>query len=317
MPRGDTSSMKDFPFPLPSLSEQQRIADCLSSLDEWIAGEGRRLDALKDHKKGLMQQLFPAEGETAPNLRVSAPPREPKSEGRHGELTRRRGDAERSKEPAASSPKRTPKLRFPEFRNAPEWEEKKLRYLLDSISNGLTLDQVDDSSGFKVTRIETISDGSINLNKVGYVASDQNISAYKLEVGDILFSNINSLAHIGKNVLIDQDYDLYHGMNLLRLVVDKDICDPRILYFLLNTSQIRESVRQRSNKAVNQASINQPEVGRTVLDLPKSLEQQRIADCLSSLDEWIAAQTDKLDALKEHKKGLMQQLFPSSEEGKP
>ena len=65
----------------PSLPEQQRIADCLSSLDEWIAAEAKRLDAFKDHKKGLMQQLFPAEGET------------------------------------------TPKLRFPEFQNGPEWEE--------------------------------------------------------------------------------------------------------------------------------------------------------------------------------------------------
>ena len=43
-------------------------------------------------------------------------------------------------------------------------------------------------------------------------------------------------------------------------------------------------------------------------------EQQRIADCLSSLDDLIAAQTQKLEALKTHKKGLMQQLFPSPEE---
>ena len=44
------------------------------------------------------------------------------------------------------------------------------------------------------------------------------------------------------------------------------------------------------------------------------LEQQRIADCLSSLDELIAAQTQKIDLLKEHKKGLMQQLFPRIDE---
>ena len=54
---------------IPSTAEQQKIADCLSSLDELIAAEGRKLDALKTHKKGLMQQLFPREGETQPRLR--------------------------------------------------------------------------------------------------------------------------------------------------------------------------------------------------------------------------------------------------------
>lgn len=55
--------------PVPSLIEQKKIAECLSSLDELIAAERQKLDALKAHKKGLMQQLFPAEGETTPRLR--------------------------------------------------------------------------------------------------------------------------------------------------------------------------------------------------------------------------------------------------------
>jgi type I restriction enzyme S subunit len=50
-------------LPLPSLEEQQKIADCLSSLDELIEVEAKRLDALKRHKKGLLQQLFPQEVE--------------------------------------------------------------------------------------------------------------------------------------------------------------------------------------------------------------------------------------------------------------
>ena len=53
----------------PEPAEQQKIADCLSSLDELIAAQARKVDALKTHKKGLMQQLFPCEGETVPRLR--------------------------------------------------------------------------------------------------------------------------------------------------------------------------------------------------------------------------------------------------------
>src|SRR5690606_22685925 len=81
------------PVPLPrgksSLAEQQKIAECLSTLDELIEAESRKLDALKDHKKGLMQQLFPREGETRP------------------------------------------RLRFPEFRDAPEWEQRRLGDLVE------------------------------------------------------------------------------------------------------------------------------------------------------------------------------------------
>ena len=54
---------------VPNPNEQQKIAECLSSLDELIAAQARKVDALKTHKKGLMQQLFPREGETQPRLR--------------------------------------------------------------------------------------------------------------------------------------------------------------------------------------------------------------------------------------------------------
>ena len=56
-------------IPTPSSAEQRKIAECLSTLDELIGAESQKLDALKAHKKGLMQQLFPREGETLPRLR--------------------------------------------------------------------------------------------------------------------------------------------------------------------------------------------------------------------------------------------------------
>jgi type I restriction enzyme S subunit len=56
-------------IPTPSPAEQQKIAECLSSVDELIAAQTRKVDGLKTHKKGLMHQLFPREGETQPGLR--------------------------------------------------------------------------------------------------------------------------------------------------------------------------------------------------------------------------------------------------------
>jgi type I restriction enzyme S subunit len=54
------AAVTDFLVLLPSLKEQQKIADCLSSLDDLISAHTQKLDALKNLKKGLMQQLFPA-----------------------------------------------------------------------------------------------------------------------------------------------------------------------------------------------------------------------------------------------------------------
>jgi len=252
----------------PGKKEQQKIANCLSSLDEVIELEVQKLEALKAHKKGLMQQLFPREGET------------------------------------------TPRLRFPEFRDAGPWEVKRLSNTLHRISNGLTIAQVSGSCGVKVTRIETISTGRIDPNKVGYVNTDQDITQYRLRIGDILFSHINSLTHIGKSAYVDKDYNLYHGMNLLRLSVDAESNDSRFVFYLINTSIFQFSVRARANQAINQASINQTELGQSCVLIPTKKEQQKIADCLTSLDEVIELQAKELDALKTHKKGLMQQLFP-------
>jgi type I restriction enzyme S subunit len=63
----------------------------------------------------------------------------------------------------------------------------------------------------------------------------------------------------------------------------------------------------------------QPKLNKAMLDsipipLPDVPEQQRISDCVSFLDKLITAQTQKIEALKTHRQGLMQQLFPSNEE---
>ena len=202
---------------------------------------------------------------------------------------------------------KAPKLRFPEFEGA--WEEKELGEILKSISNGLSLLQNSLKKGFKITRIETISDKKINIEKVGYIDTKQDLSDYKLAIGDILFSNINSLEHIGKSVIVDKDYNLYHGMNLLRLVVTSSNI-PKFVFYQITLDKIQNNIRNRANRAINQASINQSELQKITLSFPSIEEQQKIADCLSALDEEIATEEEALEALKAYKKGLLQQLFP-------
>ena len=67
----------------------------------------------------------------------------------------------------------------------------------------------------------------------------------------------------------------------------------------------------KHNEAGGVPSLSKTIIKSIKVYLPSLPEQQKIADCLSSLDEGIAAQQEKVETLKEHKKGLMQKLFPT------
>lgn len=190
-----------------------------------------------------------------------------------------------------------------------EWEGKTLDDVALSISNGLSLDQSVERSGYMVTRIETISDKNINLEKVGYVQTEQDISLYKLNVGDILFSNINSISHIGKVVFVDKDYQLYHGMNLLRIVINKKTNNSKFVFYQLSSERMKQNFETKANKAVNQASINQTELKKTELKIPSLSEQTKIANFLTSIDDKVTVTKAQLDAVKQYKQGLLQQMF--------
>ncbi len=191
----------------------------------------------------------------------------------------------------------------------PEWEEKRLGDLTDFIMNGLSLPQNNEGKGVKVTRIETISDRTINIQKVGYVETNQDITRYQLNIGDILFSNINSVAHIGKVVRIDNEYDLFHGMNLLRIKLNRNLCSTRFIYHVLNLESSKKYFEKICNKAVNQASINQTELGKTIIRTPTIPEQQKIASFLSAIDQKINYTNQQIELTRKWKQGLLQKMF--------
>ncbi|WP_180034660.1 MULTISPECIES: restriction endonuclease subunit S [unclassified Acinetobacter] len=189
-----------------------------------------------------------------------------------------------------------------------EWNKVLLGDCVDILTNGLSLDQNMNGNGFKVTRIETISNFNIDLSRVGYVDTQSDISSYRLEIGDILFSNINSIAHIGKVVYIDKDYDIYHGMNLLRIQFKKNL-DKKFMFYELSQKTFKQHFESIANKAVNQASINQTALKKTELCAPCLEEQIKIANFLSAIDQKIEVVAQQIEQAKTWKKGLLQQMF--------
>ena len=189
-----------------------------------------------------------------------------------------------------------PNLRFPEFSG--EWEKTSIGECFSKVENGLTYD-TDNTSGVPVTRIETISDKSINYDRVGYANIDDKISKYEMQYGDVLFSHINSLKHIGKTAFYDAAQPLYHGMNLLLLRAKKSL-DSKFLYYTLNTHKFLHRCQVLANQAVNQASINTKELKSINISVPQMQEQQKISGLISLLDERIETQKkiiEKYDSL--------------------
>jgi type I restriction enzyme S subunit len=185
------------------------------------------------------------------------------------------------------------------------WKRESLGDQMKLIRNGYSGQQVDHFTDFPVSRIETISDGSIDMSRVGYV--DFIPDSYLLKVGDLLISNINSLKHIGKVAQVGEGIRLFHGMNLLVLRPVEQINRKFLFYKLINAKPWFEKM---AAQAINQASINQVTIKELQLDIPQQKsEQTKIAEILSTVDRAIE-QTEALIAKQQRvKTGLMHDLL--------
>ncbi len=247
---------------LPSAIEQHKIADCLSSIDALIAAEADKLEALKDHKKGLMQQLFPAPGET------------------------------------------TPRLRFPEFQGGANWEERPLGAIA-SYQNGKAYEpHIVEEGQFIVVNARFIStDGAIKkwTNNPLLIAESDDIL--------MVLSDLPNGRALAKCYRVREDNKYAVNQRVARLTPHAIRSD--FLFSILN----RHPYLLGFNDNLNQTHLSKDNVLTCPILLPTHEEEQiAIADCLSSVDGLIAAQVDRLSALKAHKNGLMQQLFPVASE---
>jgi type I restriction enzyme, S subunit len=253
-------------------AEQKKIAECLSSVDELMAAQARKLDALKTHKKGLMQQLFPREGETVP------------------------------------------RLRFPEFQNAGEWDFKPFEEFVTKSFYG-TSSSTSPTGKYPVLRMGNMVDGGLDFTNLVYLDLDiSSFESFRLEDGDILLNRTNSPALVGKISLFRLKSECMTASYIVTYRLNKKRIDPSFCNSMLNTPLYQARIRSFAKPSVSQVNINPTSFKKDlIVSVPSLPEQQRIASCLSSLDALITAETQKLEALKTHKKGLMQQLFPDAE----
>lgn len=257
-------------------SEQQKIADCLSSIDELISIEARKLDALKTHKKGLMQQLFPAEGETVP------------------------------------------KLRFPEFQDAGDWNSSNLGSKVIKVGSGITPNGGDKhyvKAGRPFIRSQNVGWGELLLDDVAYIDEKTHASfvSTELKKSDVLL-NITG-ASIGRSVVADSRVvggNVNQHVCIIRLRQSE--VSPTFLnqYLLSEFGQLQIDSFQAGG---NRQGLNFAQVRSFSVPIPPILDEQiRVAGVLSSIDSQIAIVARELDAFITHKKGLMQQLFPAFDE---
>jgi type I restriction enzyme S subunit len=202
---------------------------------------------------------------------------------------------------------RVPEIRFPGFEG--DWECHRLGEVTEFIRNGYNYKADGDRNHrYKITRIESISSGTINIERLG---SSENINeSYKLKNGDILFSHINSLPYIANTAIYTNDLgEMYHGMNLLNIRVKYDIIEPFFLLHLLKNENSRQWFRIMAKPAVNQVSISTIEVGAFEFLMPKIEEQTKIAKYFTTLDNLISITTQELNEYKRLKKCMLQKMF--------
>lgn len=247
---------------IPKLPEQQKIADCLSSIDDLISVEEKKLSLLNDYKKGWMQKLFSIEG------------------------------------------RNVPEWRFPEFRASGEWENTTIGKIADYENGKAHENNIINNGKYIVVNSKFIStEGEI----IKYT-NEANLLAYK---GDILMvlSDVPNGRALSKCYLVDKD-NLYTVNQRVCRITPKKI-NSILFFYTIN----RNKYFLAFDDGVKQTNLRKNDVLHCSVVIPKdSNEQNKIADFLSGIDELLCRQIDKIEALKKHKKALMQGLFPVAEE---
>lgn len=249
-------------LPIPSsLAEQQKIADCFYSIDKLILAESKKLETLRDYKKGLMQQLFPNKGEISP------------------------------------------KLRFPEFQGARGWKTEELGKISIFVKEKILSNTLSTKNYVSTKNILQDYDG---ISEASRLPTTNSVTSFIKK--DILISNIRP--YLKKIWFSDIDGGSSNDVVVVRA---KEKISSLFLGFQLKNDAFISYV-MKGAKGVKMPRGDISLMKKYHIFYPSYVEQKKISACLSSIDELIVAERQKLEALQDHKKGLMQRLFPPAEE---
>ena len=257
-------------LPMPSnREEQRRIALCLSSLDDLIVVERHKLDALMAHKKGLMQQLFPREGETRP------------------------------------------RLRFPEFQNAPNWEKKELHAVADPVT-----ERAENNTANNILTLSADQGLILQSEYFGKKIAGVNAERYfMIHKDDFVYNDrtTKSSAYGTIKRLKKHPHGIVSPIYKCFRFIAEEAPDYWEQYFEAGAHDAQLKTLANEGARAGRFNVSIDRFLATTALVPLINEERRIADFLSALDDIVAAQSYKVEVLKTQKNGLLQQLFPAQE----
>jgi len=184
----------------------------------------------------------------------------------------------------------------------------KLKNISKFVRNGVTIKQdISSKEGIPITRIETISKGIVDFDKLGYanIFELEKYEDWLLQKGDILISHINSEKHLGKSaIFLNNDMNIIHGMNLLCVRVIDNIVFPEYLQLFFKTSQYKKQIKKIMKKSVNQASFSVNDFKEILITLPELDIQEKIIKKIKVLEIFLENCKLKLKLLSELNKSL-------------
>ncbi|MFQ6603281.1 restriction endonuclease subunit S [Flavobacterium sp. C3NV] len=267
----------DIAFPK-NKNEQQKISDCLSSLEELITALINKLEILKKHKKGLMQNLFPQEGERVPKLRFKEFEKDGNWVGK----------------------------------KLIDTVDKKIKWSFTGGPFGSNLKASDyTSNGIRIIQLQNIGDSEFKDNYKIYTSIEKanELLSCNIYSGEIIISKMGD--PVGRACIIPEKLvRCVLASDGIRLVVDEKKYSKYFIFSLINSEGIREAIEKKSTGSTRKR-IGLDDLKTIDLFIPKDIkEQQKIGVTIYLLDNLIKEQNNKIEQLKSHKKGLMQSLFP-------
>ncbi len=206
---------------------------------------------------------------------------------------------------------KVPNLRFKEFSDS--WYCRKLNDILIDTRLGGNYKNTESITPFPLIKMGNLSRGHINLNKIEYITHDEVLNSDDiLQKGDLLFNTRNTLDLVGKVAIWNNELELaYYNSNIMKLIFDSgQVSNNYFMNYLFNTKSSLSRLKSFATGTTSVAAIYTKDLKQMKIEIPSCREQEKIAAFFSLIDKKIELQTEKVEELKNYKKGLLQKIFP-------